>query len=933
MKSVKPNVLFLSLVAVLIFSFSSIAQPPNKRVVGYFMSDIYGDRSDIVNPSSIDYSKYSMINYGFFIPQSDGTLLSANSSADAFFIDPSLSTSNSLVKSAHANGVPVLLTIGGAGRSSNFSTTAASYRSVFAVQCTTQVDNYQLDGIDIDWEFPGSGDGAHFTSLLQEVRDKLDIYGGLHSKSFYLSIAVGTDVSELQYIEWGNILPLVDMINVMGYNYTGAISGYNAPLGGTTSIDATIDYILAQGVPAEKLNLITPFYGKTFKPCTALGCTATVFSNPDYYDTYHDLTAPTNYSITAGSSPEYEPIAIDNTNQIFLSYEDATSIGWKAQYVLDNNLGGSGMWHIANDYLTTTQGPTFTMVSSTNNLPLAKAIYNKFSTVSNYSLSFDGINDRVVVPHHTSYDRGTSDYAIEGWVKLSNVINPNGNWTPFFSNRTTSTNGVLFSASNDGTQLLLTMNGSTYSSNQFPTINDQSWHHIAVSRTSTATKYYLDGYCVGNSGSTSNITTSGSVYIGYDNVGGMALSGIVDQIRFWSTGLTESSISTYLNSAIPGSTSNLIGLWNFTENNGQTVTDGSNNANHGKLGINLYGSVYTPDAADPIRTSSAATIAVDAGYTFDGSDDRITIPYHSNYNGSTSQNFSLEAQIKFSNGVLNSGQKVIASHRSSGSEGFLFAVKTVTGGYQIVLQIAGITSTSSTTTTSLYDNNCHHIAVSRDASTNTVSFYLDGSALGTATNSSSRNSFASLYIGYDASTISPTPAGNINEFRFWKSVRTSTEISSNKTSIFDNTTANLVGYWRLKETAGYQVADLSGTNSYGNMGYLGTSSTGDSYEPTRSASSCYTLDRMAISVNNLSSDMASENIDIYPNPFTNEISFDKKNIELSNAVITICDLNGLIVFKSAFVEKINLDDRIPSGLYIVKIADDNTVRSYKLIKK
>lgn len=59
----------------------------------------------------------------------------------------------------------VLLSIGGWG-SGNFSEMAASteFRESFCQDCARIVSSFHLDGIDIDWEYPGNGEGAHIST-------------------------------------------------------------------------------------------------------------------------------------------------------------------------------------------------------------------------------------------------------------------------------------------------------------------------------------------------------------------------------------------------------------------------------------------------------------------------------------------------------------------------------------------------------------------------------------------------------------------------------------------------------------------------------------------------------------------------------------------------------------------------------------------------
>lgn len=48
-------------------TLTSIAAQPCKEVVGYYPNWQWYDRAKLVNPASIDYSKYTILNYAFLV--------------------------------------------------------------------------------------------------------------------------------------------------------------------------------------------------------------------------------------------------------------------------------------------------------------------------------------------------------------------------------------------------------------------------------------------------------------------------------------------------------------------------------------------------------------------------------------------------------------------------------------------------------------------------------------------------------------------------------------------------------------------------------------------------------------------------------------------------------------------------------------------------
>lgn len=130
-----------------------------------------------------------MIFFAFCIPSASGTLL---------FNDPTYSPSilKSLVTAAHSNSVRVVLSVGGWSGSQNFSSVLASpaLRSTLVDSCVQIVKMYDLDGLDIDYEYPGEpgagnkyaeGDVANLLGFLKALRGKV-------GKGKSLSLAVPT---------------------------------------------------------------------------------------------------------------------------------------------------------------------------------------------------------------------------------------------------------------------------------------------------------------------------------------------------------------------------------------------------------------------------------------------------------------------------------------------------------------------------------------------------------------------------------------------------------------------------------------------------------------------------------------------------------------------------------------------------------------------
>ncbi|WP_299312992.1 glycosyl hydrolase family 18 protein [uncultured Aquimarina sp.] len=190
--------------------------------------------------NAVQYDKLTHINYSFLLPNSDGSLRPLDN----------VSKMQQLVSLGHAQGVKVLIAVGGwmDGNDSPFTTLAANpaTRTTFINNLVNFVNQYDLDGVDMDWEYPREGnEPQNFELLMQELGQ------AMHSRGKLLTAAVVVSGWNADGVLSG-VFDDVDFLNIMAYD--------GPDHGSMGQAQGGLDYWLGRGLPKEKAILGVPFY-------------------------------------------------------------------------------------------------------------------------------------------------------------------------------------------------------------------------------------------------------------------------------------------------------------------------------------------------------------------------------------------------------------------------------------------------------------------------------------------------------------------------------------------------------------------------------------------------------------------------------------------------------------------------------------------------
>ena len=236
-------------------------------------------------------------------------------------------------------------------------------RKEFAISVKKLLNDFGVDGLDLDWEYPtipgppghpySLKDKENFTSLVKLLRRKL-------GRKKEISFAAGGFSRYInESVDWEKVMKYVDRVNLMSYDL---VSGYATQSGHHTglystpqqkqSMDNGVQLILQKNVDPRKIVVGAAFYARVFEnadstnnglyqPCK--------FRNGVSYRNFNTYFSADSGYVHYWDAVAQSPYAYNKSKKLFASFDDSVSVSLKTKYAIEHGLDGIMFWQLADD--------------------------------------------------------------------------------------------------------------------------------------------------------------------------------------------------------------------------------------------------------------------------------------------------------------------------------------------------------------------------------------------------------------------------------------------------------------------------------------------------------------------------------------------------------------------------------------------------------
>ena len=261
---------------------------------------------------------------------------------------------------------------------------------------------------------------------------------------------------------------------------------------------------------------------------------------------------------------------------------------------------------------------------------MRKIFLYMFSIVSlaisqtNYSASFDGVDDSILVNHSNSLNFGTGDFSIELWFKSAELIESSAsiirkkNGSRYFE--------IIPSSGNNGFPVFIFGNGATvYHAYGGVQIDNDQWNHLTAVKSGNFIKLYVNGVVSDSTNlpSQAYVDNDAAIVMGALFESESQSINLLDEVRLWNRALMMEEIENIMATELYGDEQGLVSYWNFNEGEGNLVNDLTSNSNDGQL----HGASWSEDSAPIMQNILGVSVShVEASIYPGVAGDTIEVP-------------------------------------------------------------------------------------------------------------------------------------------------------------------------------------------------------------------------------------------------------------------------------------------------------------------
>ncbi len=291
------------------------------------------------------------------------------------------------------------------------------------------------------------------------------------------------------------------------------------------------------------------------------------------------------------------------TGATTVSYTSAALTAGIYYYVLKTTCAGSGLFAYSNE-ATVTVYTNSVVVAATTAASVCNGVARNLYADGGSELSFDGVNDYVEVANASSLN--AFPLTVSALVKTSSA--GTGNYGIVSKYLAGSYNGYnLFMSGGhvyafyfaDNSNYCFDFGGGSHAIDG-GLINDNLWHQIAMTVDAGGLSIYVDGILKDSqawTGTAAACTTTQPLFFGRYGTG--YFTGEMDEVRFWNTAQSASTLLANMNLPVATNASNLSAYWRLDNGAGVTTTDITGNGNTGTL---KNGITWVSPSTAPINT-------------------------------------------------------------------------------------------------------------------------------------------------------------------------------------------------------------------------------------------------------------------------------------------------------------------------------------------